>query len=141
MEGKCSLLMLLRFQIEWHRSVLHIFKLRVSVTCIDACRCVPICGVCLLFLPFFMGCNCSQKLFSLTKGLLYCCSHAKPKDLENVVKDLGIFLGRSLDDNAVRRVVTGASLKGMRDSYSKQRCEDMKKKTEMVDMNVYINKG
>lgn len=63
------------------------------------------------------------------------------EDLKNVVKDLGKFLGRPLDDDAVRRVVTGASLKGMRDSYNKQRCEDIKKTTEMVDMNVYINKG
>lgn len=66
---------------------------------------------------------------------------AMKENLGKVVKDLALFLGHPLDEEAICRVVTGASLETMRSSYNKQRCEDIKKDAGVVDMNVYLNKG
>ncbi|PIK46606.1 hypothetical protein BSL78_16539, partial [Apostichopus japonicus] len=62
-------------------------------------------------------------------------------DLEKVVREVSLFIGRELDNTAVKRVVEGASIEVMRASFQKDQEQNLTEGKEAVDLNIFVKSG
>ncbi|PIK41885.1 putative sulfotransferase 1 family member D1-like isoform X1 [Apostichopus japonicus] len=62
-------------------------------------------------------------------------------DLEKVVRKVSSFIGRELDNTAVKRVVESASIQVMRASFQKDHEQNLTEGKEAVDLNIFVKSG
>lgn len=62
-------------------------------------------------------------------------------NLREVVKRVASFIGRHLDEDALSRVVEGASFQTMKESYKKDHNQNKDKGKGVLDANMFVHKG